>query len=331
VTVWLIIGLFGLATFVVLAGGPVAYLSRLGETGSRASGLIYVIWLALALKYSGLTVLGHYWASGKGRRRNVVLLVVGVTLLLSMFGQRAFIGLMFVQVAMLYTLIRRPIPVRIAAPVALAVVAAITFGIGTVKRYDSYRSQPSVEKLSFIDYVRERAPKEVVRAYVGNYADGVRLIALARTVVPHRANYEKGRGFVRLAFQPIPSFVRPKVRVAEPLRPLLEVNDGYSYALPIPLVSYVEFSFIGVLLGGGVLAFALIAVDRQLAKDRRDLSSLLVLVAIAVQIPFCLRTGMPRGVSFAALDVIGMWIVAHTCLRAPRQHTNTRQDAPARD
>jgi hypothetical protein len=64
-----------------------------------------------------------------------------------------------------------------------------------------------------------------------------------------------------------------------------------------------------------MLGWALVLVDHQLGKNHRKLSSLLVLVTFVVAIPFCLRTSLPRGVSFAALDVIGMWIVAFTCLR----------------
>jgi hypothetical protein len=314
VVVWVVTGLLGLAAFLVLTGGPVAYLSDIDEAGSRAAGLTYVIWLALALKFCALTVLAHHWASEEGRRRNVLLLVLGAAVLLSLFGQRAFIALMLVQVALLYALIRRPLQVRLVAPLALVLLAAITFGIGTVKRYQNYTSVPSAEKLSFVDYVQTRAAKEVIQAYVGNYADGVRLVARARAVVPQEAGYEKGRGFVRLALQPIPSFVRPNVQVAAPLRPLLESNRGYTHALPIPLVGYVEFGLFGVVLAGGLLGLAVVAVDRQLARDHLSLIRLLLLVAAAVQIPFCLRTGIPRGVAFATLDLLGMWIVARTCL-----------------
>lgn len=323
VLVWMLTGLLGLGTFLALAGGPIEYVSDIDESGGRSGGLTYVIWIALALKFSALTVLGHHWAGGEGRRGTVLLLVGGVTLLLSVFGQRAFIALMLAQIVLLYALIRRPLPARLLAPVALLLLAAITFGFGTVKRYQSYTSQPGSERLSFVEYVRERAAGEVVQAYVSNYADGVRLAARARTLVPREADYEKGRVLVRLVVQPIPSFIRPEVRVAQPLRPLLEVTGGYSHAVPIPVVGYVEFGLVGVVLGGILVSVALVAVDRRLGRRDLRLSSLLVLVAAAIQIPFCLRTGLPRGVAFAALDLIGMWIVANTCLRGSTRPRKT--------
>jgi hypothetical protein len=313
--VWLVTGTVGVAAFMFLAGGPSTYLTHLDQAGVRSSGFIYVVWLGLSLKYAGLTKLAHYWASGQGRGRNVLLLCLGIVVLLGLFGQRAFFALVFVQAVLLYALIKRPLSMTLIAPSAVFVLAVITFGIGTVKRYQGYNDTAAHQKLGFIKYVETKAPHEFVRAYVDNYADGVRLVAWANALVPGRARYEKGRGFIRLALQPIPSAVRPEVHVAKPLRPLLESSGGYGYALPIPLVGYVEFGLVGVVLGGALLGLALALTDRGLSRDRQELSRLLVLTALVVEIPFCLRSSVPRGVSFAALDLLGMFVVAKSCLR----------------
>jgi hypothetical protein len=312
---YIAVGLLGIVAFMMLTGGPVKYVTHLSESGGRSSGLVYVIWMALFLKYSGLTLVGYHWTSGKGRRSLVVGLACSIVLLLSLFGQRAFLALMLVQAVLLYSLVRKPLLLRLIVPCAVLTIVLITFGIGTVKRYQGYRDSVKKPRVTFITYVRTTAAHEFVRAYINNYADGVRLIARARELVPKEAGYEKGRGLVRLALQPIPSFLRPEVHVAKPLRPLLESSGGNTYALPIPLAAYVELGLLGVVLGGVFLAGALVVVDRNLAKDHQTLSGLLVLTAAAVEVPFCLRNSLPRGIAFGGLDLLGMFIVAKTCLR----------------
>ena len=312
---YLAIGLTGLVAFMTLTGGPIQYITHLSETGSRSSGLTYVIWVALFLKYSGLTLIGHHWASGEVRRRGEMILACAILVLLAIFGQRSFLALTLVQAVLLYSLIKRPPRLRLIFPCAVLITALITFGLGTIKRYQGYRDSGRGPKVGFVNYVENRATKEAIRAYTNNYADGVRLIARARALVPKQVGYENGRGFMRLALQPIPRFLRPQVHVAKPLRPLLESSGGYTYAIPIPLAAYVERGLVGVVLGGVLLGAALVMVDRKLAKDRQRLSALLVLTTLAVEIPFCLRNSLPRGVAFATLEVLGMLIVAGTCLR----------------
>jgi hypothetical protein len=322
VLIWVATGVVGLIAFMSLTGGVMTYVTHLDQAGTRSTGLIYVVWLALFLKYVGLTRVAHYWATGDGRGRNIILFSFALVALLALFGQRAFLALMFVQAVLLYALIKRPLSIRVIAPIAIFAVVALTFGIGTIKRYQGYRDATPGRKLGFLEYVDKRASHDFVRAYTDNYADGVRLIARGHVLVPREADYEKGRAFMRLALQPIPSFVRPTVHVATPLGPLLESSGGYGYALPIPLVGYVEFGLIGVALGGAVLGAALVFTDKHLAKDRQQLARLLVLTAVVVELPFCLRSSVPRGVSFAALDLLGMWIVAKTCLRGSITEAN---------
>lgn len=323
---WIAVGILGLSMFMTLTGGPLDYLAHLNQSGRRSTGLVYVVWLALALKYGALTRLSHYWATGEGQRRKIVLLVSVVLVLLGLFGQRAFLALMLAQAILLYTLIRKPLSLWFIGPVTVLLIAVITFAVGAIKRYQGYEDSQSTPKPGFVHYLEKRAPHEVLSAYVNNYADGVRLIARGRALVPHDADYEKGRGLERLALQPIPSFIRPQVHVAKPLRPLLESSGGYGYALPIPLAAYVEFGLVGVVLGGVLVGAALVAADRGLGRDHQPLSRLLVLTALAVEIPACLRSSLPRGVSFAALDLLGMWIVARTSLRGRHESAGTDDD-----
>jgi hypothetical protein len=324
---WFSVGLLGILAFTVLAGGP-SYVTHLSESGGRSSGLTYIIWLALFLKYAALTRVSHYWATGEGRRRNLLLLMAAVLLLLALFGQRTFLVVVFVQLLLLYTLIRKPLRARIVAPAAIIGITALILGLGTVKRYQGYRSAHKGTDIGFLTYVQTTAVHELVSAYANNYADGVRLIARGRTVVPHETDYESGRALFLLAVQPVPRFVRPEVHVAVPLRPLLESSGGNTHAVPIPLVAYVEFGLIGVAFAGALLGAVLAATDRALVTGHQKLTRVLILSALVVEIPFCLRNSVPRGVSFAALDLLGTWMVAKTSLRGSREspHPGERPD-----
>ena len=62
---------------------------------------------------------------------------------------------------------------------------------------------------SLVSYLVDDAPRELVSAYANNYADGTRLVAVARLTVPRFGDFERGRLLVRYALQPIPRSLRP--------------------------------------------------------------------------------------------------------------------------
>lgn len=334
---WFVLGVLSLAVLFVANGGPVNYLSNLDETERMNSGLTYVIWGILAMKFVALIVIAERWAAG--RRPGVLLAIAAAGICLVLFAVgRAFITIALCQLLLVFVLLRRSLPAwQVACAAALAGLVLV-FGLGAVKRYHGYQDSTGRENVSFVDYAADVAIPESVRVYATNYADGVRLVGLARDIVPGEAGHEFGRAFLRLAVHPVPSPLRPEVGHDPALDRLYEPQSGFSYAIPMHAMAYVQFGWAGVVAIFAALGVLLHLVDRRLeARGALRLSDFLALVTLAFYVPFMLRASVPGGVVFALLEVVGIWVVAHSSrsefslssLRRPRDPGRTANSVPA--
>jgi hypothetical protein len=143
----------------------------------------------------------------------------------------------------------------------------------------------------------------------------VRLIALARAIVPKRAEYQHGRVVLQLLVQPIPRVLRPPVDSDPVIEQTFNPGGGNSYALPLQLVSYIQFGLPGVGVVGFFLGFFMVGIEGLIRRPQQSLPMLLLGVATAIQVPFLLRTGVPRGLALGALEVFGAYVVARTIIR----------------
>ncbi|MCW3067367.1 MAG: hypothetical protein JWN32_4539 [Solirubrobacterales bacterium] len=303
---WFVVGLAGLAVLLAHAGGPAAYLSHLGETAGLNSGLFYVVWIALALRFAPFALVFVRWLRGVPVGPAVTALVLAGLALVMLTGARSFVAVGAVQLVLASALLRgRPSLARLA-PIALVAGVALVFGLGTIKRHQSYNAQHPGAQLSLWTYATDVAPSSLVDAYVNNYVDTVRLVAVARSIVPKLAPYEGPRPLVELALKPVPSSIRPNVHRNREIAKVFDPHGGFAYAEPLQATAY---------LAGGpfvvALAFALVGLvvgrlDRWLATPAlRSPVATAAAISLCVQIPVMLRSGVPNGVAFLGIEVLG--------------------------
>lgn len=322
IAIFVAVGFLGLAILFAANGGPVSWLENLDKTGAMAEGLTYVIFLALGIKFAVVVAVCNRWASGGTLDWRLGLSLVTAMALVSLLGARAFIAFTLAELLLVHALIKRPVPLRIIFPVGIAVGAVLIFGFGTFKRYQTFQaSNPDIQQ-GFVDYATGTAVDELSVAYANNYADGVRHIATARRIVPEEAGYEYGKALVRLTLQPIPSPVRPEVATEGPLRRAFDAPGGNSYAIPLQAVSYIQLGLGGVAIASLLMGVLVGRLDQWLVRGSASLPAMLAVVAAAVQVPFVLRTGIPRGLAISALEVFGLWFVARTVLLQRRDVGN---------
>ncbi len=326
--IWCLAGLLALAIFFHSSGGVVYYLKNLDREGSLSRGKTYFEILALALLFAAQAVVCARWASGRGlstRHRVALALAIGLVALL---GARTLIAIALVELGLFYALVRQRPALRHLAPGLLVTIVVVIFGFGAVKRYSNYQSLHPGVHTTFGHYLRTAAVHELATAYANNYADGVRLIALGRVTVPAYAEPEYGKELLRLLLQPIPYSWRPNVSTAPAIKAAFYPSPSYSYAQPLQLVSYLQFSLPGVVLAfflvGGVVA----ELDRQLAQRRAfRCSTLLALLALAVDVPVCLRAASGPAVAFSGLALLLLWVVVRTSERPAQRIDETRAEA----
>jgi hypothetical protein len=312
---WISAGLTAMAVLFAVNGGPIEWITNLDKVGEMARGLTYLIGLVLVIKHVALVAICERLIRLRRLDRQTAVIVAAVALILLPLGARLFIAMLLVEVLVLHAILVRPVALRVLAPAGLACALLLIFGYGTVKRYETFRAaQPTLDR-GFADYVEHRAVDEVGAAYANNYADGVRLTAQARSVVPSIVPFEHGKAFVRLALQPIPSPIRPSVKRDPRLDRFLGASGGGTHAVPLQAEGYVQFGLPGVLVLFLLLGAALAAVDRALARASLTLPALITLVVIAVQIPLVVRSGIPLGAAVAGLYVLGAYVVARTIVR----------------
>lgn len=333
---WFCIGLAALVGLMSANGGPAEFVSNLDRSGAMSAGLIYVVWLALAIRFAPVVRAGANWAQGRPIGRwTLAALIVG-TVLIGLTGARAFVAVAGVQILLTYALLRRPVRLRVVAPAMVVLGILLVFAVGIVKRYQGYTHAVD-PGIGFIDYVQERAGPELVESYVNNYVDTVRLIALAEDITPRRAPYEEGRLVLRLLAKPIPRSVRPDVPRNGTIEENFTPSGGYSYAVPLQAALYLAWGPGALVLGFLALGAAIRTLDVWLAAPRtRPLSHVLAAIACVVQVPVLLRSGVPEGLSFLLIEVVGVWAVAASSVTrrsrvAPREVSSTGSGRRAAD
>jgi hypothetical protein len=317
---WYVVALGAFAYLYSRAGGPLNYITSFDQSVQLTSGVVYFVGLGLCAKNVVLVLAARRWAERKPlgwRLWAFAALTAGLVVTL---GARALLAAMLVELLLLYALMVRRPSARVVVPVVAVLGALVIFGFGTVKRYQSYsRAYPQV---SFVDYVRDHAAPDAAAVYVNNYADGLRLAAEARGLVPSQAPYEHGKVLVRLVAQVLPSGVRPELKMA-PATDLAFNPVGSTPAIPLPVTAYLQAGLVGVALVLAAFGALVALLDRWLRVARANLLTVLVLVALVVQVPLILRTGDHKGVSMAGLEIGLLALVAWTSTRRAREPTET--------
>jgi hypothetical protein len=313
-TAWSVAGFVGLAIVLAAGGGPIHYLRNLNREGSLTQGKTYFIVLALSLVFAAQIAICMRWSRGlpTGRLGGAGLLVA--LALVAVLGARLFIAVGLAELALFFGLTRRRPPVaRLVVPVVV-IGAVLILGIGAVKRFSDYRS--SHPGTSLVHYLSSVAPHELPTAYANNYADGVRLIALSRVTVPRYADYEYGKELLRLVLQPLPHGIRPVVKPAPGLKAALYPGNGFSYALPLQAVSYVQFGLLGVALGFALFGAIVAELDYRLAVlIRVRPSSLMLFAAVVVELLATLRDADAPALAVAIASIVLLYAVARTSER----------------
>lgn len=325
--VWVAIALLAISVLFASSGGPLQYLTNLDETTGMTAGLTYVVLVVLAIKAVALTVICDRWTKGERIGRPMASFFIIALTIIGLLGARAFLAFALCELLLSYALLRRAFSGRIVIPATIVVALLLVFGYGTVKRYQTYKSTSADSAISFPRYVEDKAVDELVTAYANNYADGVRLTALAVGLVPERAGHEYGKAIVRFALQPIPRPFRPKVSTDPVIEETFEPNlpGGNNYAIPLQVVSYLQLGLPAVILAFALAGAGVSALEARARRPTSSLSSFMLLVAAIVQVPFVLRTGIPRGLSVSLFYLVIVWCVARTIQPGPLPLPRTRR------
>jgi hypothetical protein len=306
---WTVLGVLSLIALFAAAGGPIYYLQHLNQDASLTAGLFYLIWGMLALNFVVLALTVHKWASGEPMSRRLLLSWLAVLIVLGATGNRAFIAIALVEALVAFSLVRRPLRTgRIALWTTVGAVVLV-FGLGTVKRYQTYRTDTRHPE-SLGSYVLNTAPHQVVAAYVGNYVDTQELISLARAIVPRYAHYERGVVLLTLLTKPIPRPLRPLIHRQAVINRIFYPTSSSSYAIPLQAIAYLQFGIPGVIFAFLLVGAVLARIDHALTAERLSLAAVLTLVTTATMIPFVLRSGVPVGVTVAIVEILGVFVVA---------------------
>lgn len=322
---WFVVGVVGLAILIAHAGGLRAYLHGLGSTAGLNAGLFYVVSLVLALRIGPTAAITVRWAARTPVGRALWMLLLAGMGLIAITGARAFVAVGAVQLLLLFAVLRRPPLLRRTAPIAVLGAVLLVFGVGTIKRYETYTTQHPTTQRSFGDYAVHIAPGEALDAYVNNYVDSVRLIAVARSIVPGRAPYEGVRPLEELALKPIPSGLRPELHRNRQIAGVFDPQGAFAYAEPLQVTAFLAGGPLAVLLAFVLLGWGIARLDRWLATPAiRHPGPLAAAVAAAVQVPVLIRSGIPNGVAFLAIEVIGAGVVTAHVARSGRLSRSLR-------
>ena len=313
---WWMLGIASLAALLLRHGNPLDYLLHLDRSAALNLGAFYLVALALVMRFAALAWAAGSWSRGEPMPRLAIALALGGTVLIGLTGGRLFIAVALADFLLLYVLLRRPIALRRAAPFVIAIGLLIIFGLGTLKRYQGYNAAHPKARVSLPHYAIKQAPSEFASAYANNYVDSVRLLAIADRLVPRSADWEGDRALLEMAVKPLPRAIRPKIERQDVLRTAFNPTEDYAFAMPLIGTSFLAGGALVVLLvsiGTGALVAAL---DRRLASDDLSARDAVVLVVAVVAFPNVMRGGLPAGVVLLLVDVVGMWVVARTGLRA---------------
>ena len=313
---WWLLGFAALAVLLLRHGNPLEYLSRLDETQATNRGAFFLVAIALLMRFSMLAWAAARWSQGRPLERTALALVVGGTALVALTGGRLFVAVALVDFLLLFVLLRRSLPLRRVAPWAIAAGLVIVFGLGTIKRYQGYESAHPGTTTGFVEYATKRAPPEFAAAYVNNYVDGVRLLAIADSLVPRSASYEGVRPLLEMAVRPLPNAIRPEIDRQPVLDAAFNPAEGSAYAMPLVVTSFLAGGVLVVLLASLATGAFVGRLDRALASETISAGTVAVVVVAIVSVPGVLRAGVPAGMMLLIVEIVGMWVVARTGLRA---------------
>lgn len=310
------IGFLSLGVLVARGGGPIEYLTNLDRTAGVNAGLFYVLGAALCMRWVPMAIIAHRWAHGEKPGRAVwAALIVGIVLI-TLTGSRMFLAVAVIELAIVASLVRAPIPTSRVLIVGLVAGVVVVFGLGAVKRYQSASTNGTLAGQSFVSYMTSTAPREVVPAYVNNYVDSVRLVALSQSLVPKYAPYETFRPLGELVLKPIPGGLRPKLGRDEAIAEILSPPGDTAYAVPILATAWLSGGIAVLLLVSIGLGTLVRVLDRQLLAARElPTWKLMLLVMAVVQLPGAIRSGIPNGVAQTLTDIIGSALIAWLVIR----------------
>ncbi len=327
---WVVVGCLGFCVIFAVTGGPIHFISHLSNEGSLTRGRTYFVAAALALVFIAQVATCVRWACGAALSRSLIGALILALALAATLGARELLAVPIVELALYYGLVRRRMNVRMGLPLLLAGALVIVVGVGMVKRYGNYVATHPGTHVGRLAYLFTQGPGDFMSSYAANTADGVRLIALGERTVPHYAPPEYGKEALRLLLQPVPSGIRPEVSTAPALKAAIYPSPVDSYAQPLQLVSYLQLVYPGVVVVFLILGAATGRLEQSLAAagGPRRPSTLLLLVALAVQVPALLRSASSGAIAVALIEVVGLWAVARTTERLIADPAPVPEPAP---
>jgi hypothetical protein len=316
VLTWITLGCLGFGVIFALTGGPIHFIRDVSNEGSLTRGRTYFIAAALALTFIAQVAACAQWARGAALSPRLIAGLAGTVVLAATLGSRQLVAVPVVELVLYYALVRGRVRVRVGLPLLLAGAVVIIVGIGMVKRYGNYVQAHPGTHIGRLEFLVTKGPGDFMSSYASNSADGVRLIALGERTVPRFAPPEYGKEALRLLLQPLPSGIRPKVSTAPAIQAAIYPSPVLSYAQPLQLMSYLQFLYPGVVVAFLILGAATAKLEQALASARAYRpSTLLALVALAVQVTTVLRSASAGAVAVALIEVVGLWTVARTTER----------------
>jgi hypothetical protein len=312
---WWLLGLVALAALLLRHGNPLEYIAHLDRSAALNRGAFYLVAAALLIRYAALAWAAGRWSRGERLEPLAIALAVAGTALIALTGGRLFVAVALADFLLLYVLLRRPLRLRRIAPYVVAVGILVVFGVGTLKRYQGYNTAHPDARVGLAHYATRQAPSELADAYANNYVDGVRLVAMADSLVPRSADWEGGRALLETALKPLPRPVRPTLERQEVLHRAFEPTEQYAYAMPLIATAFLAGGILAVLFVSVGMGAIVGALGRRLSSDTLSAASVAVIVVTVVSFPSLMRAGLPAGAVFLLVDVIGMWVVARTSLR----------------
>ncbi len=308
IAAWALAGLSALA-FLFAAGGPAEYLSNLDKTGGSTRGLTYLIWGLLVGKFASLALLASRWSQRRPPGWPAYAALVSSLVLVGLVGSRLLLVVALVQVLLLaFELLGPGRSFRVGAMISLALLPVVAIGLGELRRW-----QGTDRSVPFGTYLVDSGLPGLPRTYVNQYADGIRLAAIAREVVPDAAPYEYGEDLVRVVLQPLPRQIRPVLERSAPVEAVFSSGGGGN-ALPVPVVGYLQGGLVGLLLLPALLGAAVRFIDLRLSSSRR-LHDRLALIGAATGAVIVFRGSLPQGMALAGIDVVGIYVAARLLLR----------------
>lgn len=322
-----VIGFAALAFLIEHGGGLTAYLSHVDKTAGTNAGLTYIFGVAMFLKFAAGMPLVSAWSQARPAGwRALTIFVVVVVALGFVLGSRGTIVIGFLEWLILRSLLWKTPNMRMLLPALIVGSIVIVFVLGAFKRFESYRTAHPGTRMTLTHYLVAKAPGQVVTAYVDNYVDTVRLMGMARQLVPSQAGYEPGYQLLNTVLHPIPSFFRPKIGENPTIKAAFQPGGGYAYAVPLIAGAYLGFGAAGLVVVSLVLGWFTGWIDRRLTGDQCSAVAALVIVCSMVGITLVMRSGIPNGLAFAVIDVVGGAVVAAASI-VPRTQPDLRPAA----